>query len=580
MKRWHLVLVAALFGVFFSSNAFAGRVEFILDVSGSMRAKIGAEAKIDAARTALTAAIAETPEGSIAALRLYGHRVPNDKKAESCVDSQLVIPFGPINKPQFLAALQAAQPLGQTPIAYSLQQAAADFGQLGDEVAQIILVSDGEETCGGDPVAVVQDLIAKGFKLKVNTIGFDVDPKARAQLEGIAKATGGIYRDARDTAGLAATLKELSQQSFLIKKEKAEYGEPIKGGDTYETAVPLSPGKLYSLSHHQRKNQYDYFVVNLTPGQELKGTFQTSDIGVEIAGEKVTETQYPYSGMEIHNASHQKVAGETIIGGRNATKQISYVVKGGQGGNYYVLIGNNYNDMHKNSPFKIELAEHFDAGTKQDAPEGDREALPLALGSYSGFLTQGDTVDAYRFTAAPGQAYEIKARPGNDQAKFKLAVVDNDGVVLATQTAPNEGSAVRIEALTLPRGGEFVVKIASAYTDIPPTDYTFSVTPAGAAAEGLAGAAPAAEAPAAPVQAMPAPAAPAAAAAPVAAVAPAVLTPAAAATTAGQLSVTIRALPLAEGAKFYLLYSAIPLGVGFLVGLIWGYLKGRKRRAG
>ncbi len=577
MKRWHLVLVAAALGMLLSSNALAGRAEFILDVSGSMKAKVGTETKIDAARKALAAAIAETPEGSIAALRLYGHRVPNEKKAESCVDSQLIIPFGPINKPQFLAALQSAQPLGQTPIAYSLQQAAADFGQLGDEVAQIILVSDGEETCGGDPVAAVRELIARGFKLRVDTVGFDVDPKARAQLEGVAKATGGVYRDARDAAGLAATLKELSQQSFLIKKEKAEYGEPIKGGDTYETAVPLEPGKLYSLSHHQRKNQYDYFVVSLAPGQELKGTFQTSDTGVEIAGEKATETQYPYSGLEIHDASHQKVAGETIIGGRNATKQVSHVVRGGQGGNYYVLIGNTYNDMHKNSPFKIELVDHFDAGTKQDAPEGDREALPLAPGAYSGFLTRGDLVDAYRFTAAPGQAYEIKARPASDQVRFKLTVVDSDGVMLASQAAPNEGSAVRIEALTLPRGGEFVVKVASAYSDIPPTDYTFSVTPAGTAAEVPAGSAPAAEATGATLPAQTA--AGAAAAAPAPAL-PAVPASATGAATAGQISGMIRALPVAEGAKFYLLYSVAPLGAGFLIGAVWGFLKGRRRRAG
>ena len=85
------------------------------------------------------------------------------------------------------ARLDKAVPRGQTPIAYSLQQAAQDFGAPSDEERAMILVSDGIETCGGDPLATVRDLTAKGFKVKVHTIGFDVDAAARAQLEAISE---------------------------------------------------------------------------------------------------------------------------------------------------------------------------------------------------------------------------------------------------------------------------------------------------------------------------------------------------------------------------------------------------------
>ncbi len=590
MKGYVIAFVALCLCSICASHSYAAdRVEFILDVSGSMKAMVGTEKKIDAARNALTAAIAETPEGSIAALRLYGHRVPNDRKAESCKDSELVIPFGPINKQQFLAVLNLAQPLGQTPIAYSLQLAGQDFGAVGDENATIILVSDGEETCGGDAVAVAKELMAKGLKLKVNTIGFNVDAKARAQLMALAAATGGVYRDASDAAGLAASLKEMSKQSFLVEKKKAEYGEPIKGGDSYETAVPLESGKLYSLSHHQRKNEYDYFYADLTPGQELKGTLQTGDQGVEISGDKISASQYPYAGMEIHNSAHQKVAGEVIIGNRSATKTMSFIAGAGQGGRYYVLLGNTYDAQSKDSPFKIEVIEHFDAGTKQDAPESDKDALRITAGDYAGFLGPGDMVDAYRFSTTPGGVYEIKARPSNDKVKIKLTVTDSDGVVIGSQTAPNEGAAVRIDSLAVTKGGDIFVKIESVYSSIPPTDYTFSIKPAGeaAAAQPAAGEQPAqpSEPAAQPVQegaAVPPPAPAEAAAQAIAAAevpAPAVPIAAAAVTNIAQVAGIINMLPTSEGAKFYLMYSVAPFGAGLLIGLIWGFLKGRKRRA-
>lgn len=577
MRRIIFILLAFCACVGFISAArtahAAGRVEFILDSSGSMNAKMGTERKIDVARNALTAAISETPEGNIAALRIYGHRIPNNKKAESCKDSELAIPFGPIDKAAFLAAMNRAKPLGQTPIAYSLQLAAQDFGKPGDEVATIILVSDGEETCGGDPVAVVKGLIAKGFKIKVNTIGFDVDPKARAQLQALATATGGLYRDARDSAGLAATLKELAKESFVINKSKAEYGEPIKGGDSYENAVPLERGKLYRLTHHQRKNEYDYFYVDLVPGQELKASIQTGDQGIEIRGDKAAASAYPYAGVEIHNSAHQKVAGENIIGDRNATKTATLFSASGQGGRYYVLLGNTYDDQSKDSPFKIDVVNHFDAGTQQDAPDTQAGALPVDVGENAGFLGPGDQADMYKFSAAAGTSYEIKARPASDKLKLTITVTDSDGVVLASQSAQNEGAAVRIDSLTPQRAGDIFIKFASVYSDVPPSDYTFSIAQAtaSATAAGAQGALPSvAQQPAAmPMQ----PAVPAATEATTAVAGkPSVA-------DVAQLKTVIRSLPLGEGMKFYLIFCIAPFATGLIIGLVWGYAKGRRRIA-
>ncbi len=232
MRTLVVLLPLALVIASLPVGAGSPRIEIVLDVSGSMRASLGSQVKIDAAKSAIRDTVSGIPDGSVVALRYYGHRVPQERKDESCKDTELVVQFQPIDKPQFLGALAKAMPRGQTPIAYSLQQAAQDFGAASDEERALILVSDGIETCGGDPLATVRDLSAKGFKVKVHTIGFDVDAAARAQLEAISSATGGEYFDARSASALADTLRKLTQRALLIERDST-FGEAIRGGAKY-----------------------------------------------------------------------------------------------------------------------------------------------------------------------------------------------------------------------------------------------------------------------------------------------------------------------------------------------------------
>ena len=152
---------------------------------------------------------------------------------------------------------------------------------------------------------MAKGLLAKGFKVKINTIGIDVDPAARAQLEGIANSTGGVYKDARDSASLTSSLQQLTQDSLLIKKEQAVYGDPIRGGNSYETAVALPPGKLFHLDHHQRINQFDYFYVDAKPGQKITTFVETGENGVAIQGDQATVNTNPYAGIALHSTTQQ-----------------------------------------------------------------------------------------------------------------------------------------------------------------------------------------------------------------------------------------------------------------------------------
>ena len=180
-------------------------VALILDASGSMHARLpGGESRIAAAQKAVKGVAALVDPNAQLGLRVYGAKSPASEK--NCEDSHLAVPLAPAGKAgaDIQKAVDGVKAQGWTPIAYALEQAAGDF-PTGAKERAIVLVSDGKETCKGDPVVTARALGGRG--IVIHTIGYAVDSAAKMQLEGIARASGGKYFDAPDAPELAATLK-------------------------------------------------------------------------------------------------------------------------------------------------------------------------------------------------------------------------------------------------------------------------------------------------------------------------------------------------------------------------------------
>jgi von Willebrand factor type A domain len=439
--------------------AESARIQIVLDVSGSMRSALGTQVKIDAAKSAIRETVSGLPDGSVVALRYYGHRVPQERKDESCKDTELVVQFQPLDKSRFLGALDKAVPRGQTPIAYSLQQAAQDFGAPSDEERALILVSDGIETCGGDPLATVRDLAAKGFKVKVHTIGFDVDAAARAQLEAISSATGGEYVDARSASALADTLRKLTARALFIKRDSA-FGEEIRGGAKYDDAVPLKTATTYHLDHHQRKNEYDYFAIDAREGQKIVASIQAFERAITIRGDKFEESGLPYTGIAIHAPDQRNIVNKWVASpGEKAT--ISVPIGAGQGGRFYILVGNEHEPQHQNCRFDVTLVDLFDANSGRDAGSDDSKAVDIQPGSHTGYLYANDSIDIYALTVSPKAKYTVRVKPGVSEKMIDLEVLDRDAVKLKEVEAANAGAAVRLENLEFPYEGKAYLKVTS-----------------------------------------------------------------------------------------------------------------------
>jgi len=192
-------------------------LELILDLSGSMARDIGGgETRMEAAKRVMNDVIDALPEreGVNVGFRIYGHLGDNTEagRAVSCQSSELVVPIQGVNKPALRDQVAAAQPIGWTPIALSLERAGGDF-QPGEGVANhILLVTDGEETCGGDPCAVAESLKTGDANLTTHVVGFALNEEQARLVSCIAQRGGGLNLR-------AANARELSNALFSVLEE-------------------------------------------------------------------------------------------------------------------------------------------------------------------------------------------------------------------------------------------------------------------------------------------------------------------------------------------------------------------------
>lgn len=92
---------------------------------------------------------------------------------------------------QLLSLVETVYPRGRTPLTESVRQAAEVLNYT-EQQSVIVLVTDGEETCGGDPCALGRLLKKTGRDVTVHVIGYRESSeyfKARC----LADETGGKY---------------------------------------------------------------------------------------------------------------------------------------------------------------------------------------------------------------------------------------------------------------------------------------------------------------------------------------------------------------------------------------------------
>ncbi len=209
----------------------------ILDASGSMQEKLGGKTKWEIVREGAKRIVAKLPDGALFALRVYGHNPSNPKKVDER-ETELLMPLAKLDRAKFNQIVDAIKPIGRTPIAMSFDRCGTDLAS--GAPCRVLLLSDGAETGGGDPVAQAKALAANPKCKGIDCLGFDLaaEPRARQQLQEIAKAGKGRYTETEDPEVLGRAGARAGAEYVLVDAKGAEVAHGTLGD-----ARPLPEGE-------------------------------------------------------------------------------------------------------------------------------------------------------------------------------------------------------------------------------------------------------------------------------------------------------------------------------------------------
>ncbi|RRI03059.1 VWA domain-containing protein [Mesorhizobium tamadayense] len=256
----------------------ANKVIIILDASGSMWAQIDGKPKLEIARESLRTVLQSVPADDEIGFMAYGHRTKG-----SCEDIELIVPPQPGSASAISTAADSMKFLGKTPLTAAVKQAAEALKYTEDK-ATVVLITDGLETCGGDPCALGKELKETGVDFTADVVGFGLTADEGKQIACLAENTGGKYIQASDEKALQQALVETvaaptpapepapapapapepakPEFNFMPSVVVAEGGDPITDGNAWEIYKAAADG----TRGDQVMTEYGELKTNLESG--------------------------------------------------------------------------------------------------------------------------------------------------------------------------------------------------------------------------------------------------------------------------------------------------------------------------
>jgi hypothetical protein len=206
-------------------------IALLLDASGSMLQKIKGRQKIDIARSELDHLVRDViPDETPVTLRVYG------QGGRGSCRSDLMMPLAALDrqKAEGIVATIRSTDGARTATAASLHAVAQDLANA-QGAKRVILITDGEENCGGNVENEIAGLHKAGLDVEINIVGFAIDSPAVGKMFGRwAQLGGGKYIESNDAPSLDRALANTMQQIFevldasgMIVGTGAVGGEPI-----------------------------------------------------------------------------------------------------------------------------------------------------------------------------------------------------------------------------------------------------------------------------------------------------------------------------------------------------------------
>jgi Ca-activated chloride channel family protein len=204
-------------------------------------------------------------------------------------------------------------------------------GSKGENVT-IVLLSDGLETCGGNPCKAVENAGKAGSKFTLHVIGFDLSKEDVSQLECTAQAGGGLYFNAENAEQLANALQKTALapdvpsgrlsvkamrngklEDVSVRVYKANAKEEVAFARTYSS--PDTNPRILPVPEGTYDVEIKAIQVEGNPVQRLEG--------INISGNKPVEKIVDFSTGElsVRVTTNGKLSDSTVAIYRNGTKE-------------------------------------------------------------------------------------------------------------------------------------------------------------------------------------------------------------------------------------------------------------------
>ncbi len=419
------VVLALSLGLFAGTAGAQGttNVQLILDASGSMLGKLpDGQTRMASAKSTLTQFLMglKADPGLNVGMRIYGGGL---KAGTQCEDSVLVTPMKGFDRAALQDQVTDATPKGATPIVYSLMQAANDFPKDASRKV-IVLVTDGEESCGGklnDAVALFKKM---GIEVDIRIIGIDLNEKARKSFEGV-----GTFENTRSGAELGAALSRATATAqtgtYAVSGPKTagagsqievKWTGPNNPGDYVTVVEKGAPVGKYTTYFHTKAGNPGQLLMPLTPGEyELRYSSEKASPNPTLASTPITLTPATYSLSAPKTAGAGSQIQVKWTGPNNPGDYVTVVKKGAPVGEYTTYFstqaGNPGQLLMPLTPGEYELRY----SSEKDSPNPTLASAPITL-----------TAPQYRLTAPatakPGSSIQVKWTGPNNPGDYVTVV--------------------------------------------------------------------------------------------------------------------------------------------------------------
>jgi outer membrane protein OmpA-like peptidoglycan-associated protein len=243
-------------------------VMFILDTSGSMNEQDLGEMRIDKAKESIINTVSQLDRNRYNASLIT---------FEECGAKVAVEPSSNLDK--IVDITRHLEVKGKTPLANAIKFSGKVLKNIDKKM--VILLTDGQETCGGNPVAEAKKLHKK-YDININfqVIGYAVDDSTRRELEKISHISKGWnYHDARNYIDLKKVIDDIMTKNKMRSSSWINADEFVFEFDTGSAELP----EEYSS---KIKEMYNYLKYN---NKHVKVIGHTDSVGSNASNDELSK---------------------------------------------------------------------------------------------------------------------------------------------------------------------------------------------------------------------------------------------------------------------------------------------------